>query len=612
MGSIVSYVTMVWSVAAASALVLAVLHTLVWVFDRRAYINLLFALVAYGVIGISWVELGMMSAATAAEWGSWVRWFQVPNFCVIVGTVVFVRHYMGTGRLWLMWTLIAARAAILLWGFAVDPNFNFKSIDSIDQIPFLGEEVTVVGRAVAAPWQWIATVATVLSVLYIVDASVSLWRNGTRDARRKALVVGGGIALFFAVAILNTQLIIWGFLERTPTLTAPSFLIALAAMAFEMSRDTLRASRLAQQLLESERALDHAASAAGLGLWSWNAEKNQLWATERARSMFGLNAAGPVDIPRLESVIFNEDLQSIRELLTSPAASGKELELQFRVCAAGASVRWIHARGRWEGGGLIRGVVRDVTDQLHTRQELEELQRNLAHADRVTSLGQLASTLTHELRQPQAAILANVEAAKVLLRDPKPDLQELREILEDIHRDGSRAGEVIDRLRAMMKRRPMEFQPVAVDGLVLDVISLLRSEAVTRGVRLITEIDSGPLVVSGDRVHLTQVLINLILNAMDAVSGAPPARRRVVVQAHATDNEWIEMAVADCGSGISPEVMTKIFEPFFTTKDSGMGMGLSISRTIVVAHGGRLQAENNTEGGATFRLAIRAVQALDA
>jgi signal transduction histidine kinase len=470
----------------------------------------------------------------------------------------------------------------------------------------------VVGRAVAAPWQWIATVATVLSVLYIVDASVSLWRSGTRDARRKALVVGGGIALFFAVAILNTQLIIWGFLERTPTLTAPAFLIALAAMAFEMSRDTLRASRLAQDLRQSERALDLAASAAGLGLWSWNAEKNQLWATERGRAMLGVDSTGPVEIPRLASIIFSEDLQSIRELLKLPGLTGKELEIQFRVCPGGAAVRWIQARGRWEPDGIIRGVLRDVTDQLRTQQELEELQRNLAHTDRVTTLGQLASTLTHELRQPQAAILANVEAAKMLLRDPNPDLQDLREILEDIHRDHTRAGEVIDRLRAMMKRRPMEFQPVAVDSLVLDVISLLRSEAATRGIGLTTEIDHGPLVVPGDRVHLTQVLINLILNAMDAVSGAPRARQRVIVQAHAADNEWIEVAVADCGTGVSPEVMKKIFEPFFTTKVSGMGMGLAISRTIVEAHGGRLQAENNTEGGATFRLTLRAVQAMGA
>ena len=604
-----SYVTMLWSVVGASALVLAVLHTLVWAFDRRAYVNLLFALVAYGVIGISWVELGMMSAQTAAEWGSWVRWFQVPNFFVIVGTVVFVRLYMGSGRMWLMWTLITLRAAILLWGFAVDPNFNFLSIASVERIPFLGEQVTVVGRAVPAPRQWVATVATVLSVLYIIDASVSLWRTGTPDARRKALVVGGGIALFFVAAILNTQLIIWGFLERTPTLTGPSFLIALAAMAFEMSRDTLRASGLAQELRESERSLELAASAAGVGLWSWNAVTNRLWATERARAILGLDAAGPVEIPRLASMIPGEDLKSIRELAKLPAASGDELEVQFRVCGTGNSVRWIQARGRWEPDGLIRGVLRDVTDQLRTQQKLVELQRNLAHADRVTTLGQLASTLAHELRQPQVAILTNVEAAQMLLQGPNPDLQELREILEDIHRDDRRAGQVIDRLRAMMKRRPTEFEPVAVDGLVLDVSSLLRGEAATRGVALSAEIHSGPLVVEGDRVLLTQVLINLTLNAMDAVSGAPPERRRVVVQTRSTGDGWIEVAVSDCGTGVSPELATRIFEPFFTTKNSGMGMGLSISRTIVEAHGGRLQVENNAEGGATFRLAIPVAQA---
>jgi signal transduction histidine kinase len=604
-----SYVTMLWALVAASALVLGVVNILVWAFDRRTYARLAFAGVAFGLIGISVAELGMMSARTPAEWGSWVRWFQVPNFVVIAGTAVFVRLYLGTGRLWLLWTLIGLRAAILLTGFAVDPNFNFDRIDSIARISFLGEEVSIVGQAVPAPRQVIATLATLLALAFIVDASVSLWRQGTADARRKALVVGGGIAMFFVVATLNTQLVVWRVL-LVPTLTAPPFFIALVAMAYETSRDMLRASKLARELRESERALELAASAAGLGLWSWDAAKNDIWATDRARAMLGLDAAAPVRILELAALVPGEDVDRIREVLIQATASGMEQEVQFRVCVPGQPARWILARGRWEpadtaGTKHLRGVLRDITDARRTERELDELRRNLAHADRVGTLNQLASTLTHELRQPHTAILGNLGAAQILINTPNPDLAELREILADIRGAVTRADDVIGRLRAMMKRQPMQLAPVAVDVVVQDVISLLRRDAAARGVVLETSIGTEPLVVQGDRVDLSQVLINLIMNAMDALGDVAEPRRRVAVHGHGVDGA-IEVAVADSGRGVAADARSKIFEPFFTTKDSGMGMGLFIARTIVEAHAGRLWVEDNDQGGATFRFSIPA------
>lgn len=333
-----SYVTIIWSVIAAAALVLGVLHTLVWVLDRRAYANLTFAVVAFAAMGVAWVELGMMSAQSAAAWGAWVRWYHLPNFCLIVGTLAFIRLYLGTGRPWLMWTVIGLRTVILVINFVVDPNFNFERIDSIVRVSLLGEQISIVGDAIAAPRQWIATVATVLSILFVVDAALSLWRRRTAEARRKALVVGGAVAFFFAIAILNTQLVIWG-LVKAPTLTAPPFLITLAAMAFEMSRDTLRASRLARELRESQRALELAASAAGLGLWSWDVDKRQLWATLRARTLFGLDATAPLEPHCLLPMIASDDVEQIRESLRAAATTGAEQEVQFRTQIAGAAPR---------------------------------------------------------------------------------------------------------------------------------------------------------------------------------------------------------------------------------------------------------------------------------
>ncbi len=608
-----SYVTMLWSVVAAAALVLAVLHALVWIFNPRAYSSLAFAIVALAVIGIALSELGMMSATTPGEWAAWVRWFQVPSFFLICGLVVFVKLYLGAGRSWLLWTIIVLRCVIVVSNFAVESSFNFVEVRAIGQIPFLGERVSVVTDAVVAPRQVLATASTILCALFIVDASITLWRRGTAEAKRRALVVGGSVACFAMIAILNSQLIVWGVLTM-PTMIAPPFLITLAAMAFEMSRDTLRASRLARELRESEQSLELAASAAGLGLWSWDPQRKRIWATDRARDMFGLRGASSAIKPeQLAPLIPAEDLARIQDCLNAAASNASEQVIQFRVQTAPDVVRWLLARGRWEidvtgRQRVIRGVLRDVTDQHHTQEELDELHRDLAHVGRVTALGELAISLTHELRQPLASILNNVQAAQMILRAPEPDMQELREILADIHRDDHRAADVIDRLRAMMSRRPLVFEAVSVDSLLQDTVTLVRGDAVRRGVRLETRFSQEPLIIYGDRVHLSQVLINLIINAMDAMAETPAARKRVVMMARATKEGSIEISVTDSGPGVEPGMKSKVFEPLFTTKASGMGMGLAVSRTIVELHHGRLWVEGNTNGGATFRFAVPASQ----
>lgn len=609
-----SYVTVLWSMVAAAALVLAVLHAFVWFLDRRAYPNLAFAIVALAVIGVAWIELEMMHAATAAEWALWVRWFQLPNFFLLCGLVVFVKLYLGTGRNWFMWAIIVLRCAILAINFSVESNFNFEEVRAIRQISFLGEQVSVVSDAVTASRQVLATASTILSTLFIIDASILLHRRGGREARRRALVVGGSVACFAMVAILNSQLIVWGVLTM-PTMIAPPFLITLGAMAFEMSRDTLKATRLSRELRESEQSLELAASAAGLGLCSWHHDRKKIWATDRARRMFGLDK-GPREIEpaRLVALIPAQDLVRIQQAADLAAATDTEQEIRFRVHTESGETRWLLARGRWERAAsgrriAIRGVLRDVTDQHRTQEELDELRLELAHAGRVTALGELAFSLAHELRQPLAATLNNLQVTQMMLQNSDPDIQELREILVDLHRDNRRAADVIDRLRAMMSRRAPAFEPVAVESLLQDVGSLVRGDAVRRGVSLETTTGIDSLIVHGDRVQLSQVLINLIINALDAMTDTPSPRKKVVVSAQSTQEHSIEISVRDGGHGIAPEMTSKVFEPLFTTKTSGMGMGLAVSRTIIEAHGGRLWVETNAEGGATFRVLLPAMQA---
>jgi signal transduction histidine kinase len=202
------------------------------------------------------------------------------------------------------------------------------------------------------------------------------------------------------------------------------------------------------------------------------------------------------------------------------------------------------------------------------------------------------------------AIQLNTEAAELLLQKPNPDLAEIRQILADIQRDDRRAAEVIEGLRKLLKRRQLDFAPVSVDSLALDVVSLLKTDSIARNVSLEVSVDPALPTIRGDRVHLSQVLINLLMNAMDAVANLPVCERRVALRAEFDESSAIEITVSDTGPGIPPEILARIFDPFYTTKASGMGMGLSVSRTIVDAHGGRLWAENGAGGGAVFHVSL--------
>jgi len=248
--------------------------------------------------------------------------------------------------------------------------------------------------------------------------------------------------------------------------------------------------------------------------------------------------------------------------------------------------------------------VRDVTERRQAEVAAEAQRRELAHLSRVASLGELSGALAHELNQPLAAILANTRAAQRIMSRNAPDLVEIRAILEDIVVDDRRAGQVIGRLRALLKKGEMRTSEVNLNDLVGEVRDLLHSELIRR--RVATDIRLTPVMpkVLGDRIELQQVILNLISNACDAMAGRPADHRLLTISSSMTADGWVELSVQDRGTGIPPERLEQIFDAFFTTKASGLGLGLAICRSIVNAHGGRLWAVNNPLGGATFHMAL--------
>ena len=246
-----------------------------------------------------------------------------------------------------------------------------------------------------------------------------------------------------------------------------------------------------------------------------------------------------------------------------------------------------------------------VEQTKHAEAETEKQRQEQMHLSRVSTMVQFASSLAHELNQPLGAILCNAEAADLLLQRNPPDYQEIRNILSDIRRDDQRAAAVIERLRSMLKRRPLEFEAVSVAQLFAQVMSLMRTEFMARHVTVQVAAPEELPPVRGDRVHLQQVLLNLLVNGADAMNGLPVEQRRMEMQACRVDQNMVELSVRDMGPGIPGENLSKLFEPFYTTKSNGMGVGLSISKTLVEAHGGHIRAENHPGPGAVFRFTLQ-------
>ncbi|HEX5703569.1 MAG TPA: PAS domain S-box protein [Pyrinomonadaceae bacterium] len=256
--------------------------------------------------------------------------------------------------------------------------------------------------------------------------------------------------------------------------------------------------------------------------------------------------------------------------------------------------------------GIIMGastIARDITAR--KKAEAEELQHRteLAHLSRVTMLGELSGSLAHELNQPLTAILSNAQAAQRFLAHDDVDLDEVRDILGDIVNQDKRAGEVIHRLRLLLKKSTAEHQPLDLNEVVSEVLKLVRNDLLNQ--RVTGQMDLAPQLpaIVGDRVQLQQVVLNLVMNGCDAIASGPAADRKLIIRTE-MNNGGICLSVADRGVGLAPDNLEKVFEPFFSTKPHGMGLGLSVCRTIIDAHGGKLWAANNTERGTTFYFTI--------
>ncbi len=598
-----NWVTVIWSMTAATCLTLALMNFFIWLSQRDAWANLLFSLMAVSIAAVASYELALMRATTTVEFGFLLRWAHVPTWAIIVSLVLFVRLYLNAGRWWLLWTICGVRTLSLILNFSAGENLNYWQITALQPIPFLGESVAIAQGALNH-WMLVGQTSLVLLLLFVVDATVSVWRRGDR---RRAVVVGGSVLFFIIGSTGQATLVLWHLLHWPIIVSVPA-LGTVLAMSYELSRDAQRAARLDRDLHESERRMTLATEAVNLGVWFRDFTKNEIWASDQWRALLGFNATERLDFEGFLQRMHPDDREGFRHSLELATSNGGHYEREYRVLLPDGQLRWIASRGHIEFNeagkpASVRGVSLDISHRKLAELELQRQREELTHLSRATMLGELSGSLAHELSQPLGAILRNAEAAEIFLQQPAPDLDELRAIIADIRKDNERAGVVIHRMRSMLKRREVELTRFDLNLLVAESISLVRPAGELRKVRLAFTPEPALPPVLADRVQLQQVLLNLLLNAMDAVQGASPERRQVNARLGLTKTHF-EVVVSDRGHGIPADKFACVFEPFFTTKTNGLGLGLPISRSIVEAHGGRIRAENNAGGGAVFSFTV--------
>jgi PAS domain S-box-containing protein len=397
----------------------------------------------------------------------------------------------------------------------------------------------------------------------------------------------------------------WQFALTAGLVITQSVLIAALTLQARRRRRAEDTSR------DGEERISLAAAAANLGFWHWDPETDTVWAGETCRQMVGLNPRFDLSLSAFLGKVHPDDMAATRQSLEQARKTGNPYKAEWRMLRPGGADQWIRAIGRTRSDasgrpGRIVGVVIDVTQEKHAESELLHSRMELTHLTRVALLGELSGAIAHELNQPLTAILGNAQAALLLIGGGHCNMTEIRQILSDIAVDSKRAGEVIRNLQTLFTKGDRRACPVDVNQVVTDVLKITQSDLLVRKVSVLAQLAPDLHGVSGNRVQLQQVLLNLIVNACDAMAENEPGERGLTIVTENEPSGAAQLRMTDSGSGIATDMLDQLFKPFVSSKARGLGLGLSLCSSIIAAHGGRLWAVNNPDRGATFHLTLPA------
>jgi C4-dicarboxylate-specific signal transduction histidine kinase len=387
--------------------------------------------------------------------------------------------------------------------------------------------------------------------------------------------------------------------QRAVVLVTIGVVLLQAALITALLLERQRRRRTAVALDESEQRMVLASNAAGLSMWIWDLGKQRVWATEPQRSD-GEPPVRTTDFARAMSTVYPADRERVELAVRQALDTEQEFDVEYRVLRPDGEVRWKASRGRADPGyARLRGVTLDINDRKLAEMQAVTDRAALRHMTRVSLLGQLSASIAHQLYQPIAAALSNAEAAQEMLSHENVDLVELRAICDDIVAEEHRATDVISGIRALFRRGELQPKPIDLNTLVDETLALVQTDLVMRHVTPSTALTPSLPVIDGDRVQLQQVLLNLVLNAADAMSVSNGRGKLLTIRTDLVGSE-VRVQVTDSGPGIAETDLKNVFDAFWTTKPEGIGIGLAVCQSIVATHRGSLTASNNPEGGATF------------
>jgi PAS domain S-box-containing protein len=365
------------------------------------------------------------------------------------------------------------------------------------------------------------------------------------------------------------------------------------------------------QQKEAQDLFRLAAEGSHLGVWHWDEIAKTLTWDGAARDMFGVSADAEITVDTFYTALHPDDAERVKQTWRQALELRLPYQIEFRTQRTDGTIRWVDARGRgyYDEAGKplsMTGVLFDITDRKEAELQAQQNREELSHLSRVAAMGELAASIAHELNQPLSGITSNAAAGQRFIDRGKVDLRELHDLLGDIVADGRRAGDVIRGIHGMVKKDVSARRRIDLNDIVMSVVRMVKSNAMLHSCELGTFLDPDLPTVEGDPVQLQQVLLNLVINAFDAMHDTPVTHRKVVIATGRNVDGIICTSVRDYGVGIPEQARERLFEQFFTTKAKGLGMGLSIVRSILESHGGTIAAENADGGGARFQFTLPA------
>jgi PAS domain S-box-containing protein len=409
--------------------------------------------------------------------------------------------------------------------------------------------------------------------------------------------------------IKQTKLV--GALYLENTLTARAFTsgrVAVLKLLASQAAISLENAALYSDLQHSEGFLAEGQRISHTGSWGWNLSTGELALSAETLRIYGFDPAASPTLEMALQRVHPEDLPFVRRGIDRATRDGHGFDFEHRLLLPDGSVKYVHVVAqavRDEGGQLeFVGAVMDVTAAKRAEADLRKAQADLANVSRVTTLAEVAASIAHEVNQPLAAVVSNAEACRRWLDAGTPNLDEARAAVAGIIKSGHRAAEITRRIRALVNKTDTPKTSLDINEVANEAIALVEHELSSQRVSLCMKLGADLPRVNGDRTQLQQVIVNLVINGIEAMQPVTDRRRELVIRTHQDEEHHVLIAVEDCGVGIGAENADKLFKPFFTTKSSGMGMGLSICRSIIDEHRGRLSAFSNLGAGATFQVVL--------